>query len=177
MGKRLDLLKEQLKFLIEHGASSEEILEMESKIKRSKTSTRSKAKGGAFESKIAKILKNRFPQLDLVKTPSSGGFQHSSNNQEIRGDVSNLNKEVLFMLHIEAKNQKLIKMKDWMKQAENDCPAGKIPTVIYHQQQEIKNGKVVVESEEYICMKLDNFLNIVDDKKVVKKVVKSHVIG
>ena len=172
MGKRLKLLQEQLVFLIDHNASAEEIAEMEGKIKRSKVSTRSKAKGGAFESKVAKIIGKRFPELDLVKTPSSGGFQHSSNNQEIRGDISNLNKEVTFMLHIEAKNQKVIKMKDWLKQAQSDCPKGKIPSVVFHQQQEIKEGKVVVSSAEYICMGLHDFLELVDEKKVVKKNVR-----
>lgn len=172
MGKRLKLLQEQLLFLQTHNASKEEIEDIEAKIVRSKRSTKSKAKGGAFESKVAKIIMKRFPSLDLVKTPSSGGFKHSSNNEEIRGDVSNLNKEVVFMLHLECKNQKTIKMKEWLKQAESDCPKGKIPTVIFHQQQEIEDGKVVQKSEEFICMKLSDFLGVVDEKKVAKKDVK-----
>lgn len=170
MGKRLKLLQEQLAFLQSHNADKAEIEELEKAIKRSKTATRSKAKGGAYESITAKRFMKRFPVLDLVKTPSSGGFKHSSNNEDIRGDVSNLNKDVVFLLHLECKNQKVIKIKDWMEQASSDCPNGKYPTVVFHIQQEVKEGKVTQKADDFICMRVEDFLKIVADEKVIKEV-------
>ena len=110
-----------------------------------------------------------FPKLDLARTPSSGGFAKKSNNEEIRGDISNLNKEVQFMLHIECKNQKAVQMEKWMKQAEDDCPNTKIPTVIYHQQQKIVEGKVVIKPNDYVCMPLTAFMKMVKPEYIVKE--------
>ena len=169
MGKRLKMLQEQLTFLQSHNATKEEIEDIEAKIARSKKATRSKAKGGDYERVTAKRFMKYLPELDLVKTPSSGGFQHSSNNEDIRGDISNLNKDVVFQLHIECKNQKVIKMKDWLSQASSDCPSGKIPTVVFHLQQEIEEGKVTQKADDFICLRVEDFLKIVDKEEIVKR--------
>lgn len=171
MAKRVDLLKEQLSFLQSHNASKEEIEELEKKIARSKRGKSSRSKGSSYERTIAKVLMLKFPRLDLARTPSSGGFKKKANNEEIRGDISNLNKEVQFMLHVECKNQKTVQMEKWMKQAEDDCPSNKVPTVVYHQQQKIVEGKVVVKPKDYICLPLADFINIVKPEYIVKELV------
>ena len=167
--KKIDLLKDKLLFLKSHNCSKEEIAEVEKKIEQSKRGRRSKSKGSTYERTVAKIIMDRFPVLDLVRTPSSGGFQKSSNNTSLRGDVSNVNEEVEFLLHIEAKNQKTLKLKDWLKQSQEDCPAGKIACVTFHLQQEIKEGKVTQKADDFICLRLSDFLKAVDEESLIKK--------
>lgn len=45
----------------------------------------------------------RFPDLDFSRVPSSGGFQKSSANTLLRGDLVNLNEDYDFKLHLELK--------------------------------------------------------------------------
>lgn len=169
--KKLTLLLEQLDFLVKHNASKDEIKEIEDKIIRSKRATKSRRKGASYEVKIAEKFNKRFPCLDMVKTPSSGGFQKSSSNEEIRGDISNLNKGVRLMLHIECKNQKTWKLKDWLEQAEGDCPSDKVPLVIFHKQQEIESNKVTQKSEDYVALRLNDLFNIIKDESVIRELV------
>lgn len=170
MSSRLKILKEQLSFLKTHNASEAEIKELETKIARSKRGKRSRSKGSTYERTIAKKFMARFPKLDLARTPSSGGFKKSANNEDIRGDVSNLNKEVQLMLHLEAKNQVKWNLPEWIKQAKDDCPKGKMPCVVFHQSQLNKDGKRVQEADDFICMRLEDFLKVVEDKSVVKEI-------
>lgn len=173
MASRLKMLQEQLLFLQTHGAEQTEIEELEKKIARSKRGKSSKAKGSGYERTIAKVLMKRFPILDLARTPSSGGFKKSSNNTLIKGDITNLNSEVYLVLHLELKNQKTIQMEKWIKQSKEDCPEGKIPCVIFHQQQKIAEGKVVQKADDFICLPLEDFLSIVADKKIISEVDES----
>jgi hypothetical protein len=166
LAKKLDLLKEQLSFLQIHNASDEEIQELELKIVRSKRGKSSRTKGASYERDVAKKFMKRFPQLDLVRTPSSGGFKKSANNKTLRGDTSNVNEDYEFMLHIEAKNQAKIQIEKWIKQAEEDCPEGKIPAVVFHKQQKIEDGKRTEKARDYICLPFEDFLEIVDDRVV-----------
>ena len=58
-------------------------------------------------------------------------------------------------------------MKDWLKQSQEDCPQGKVPCVIFHQNQENKDGKRVCESDDFITLKVTDFLQIVNKEKIV----------
>lgn len=129
----------------------------------------SRNKGSSYERSIAKVLNSRFPKLELTRTPQSGGFQKSSQNRKLRGDLSNLNDKYEFKLHIECKNQKTISVKKWMCQATSDCPEGRIPTVIMHIGQENKDGKRICEADDFVVMRLADFLTIVDSNAVVKE--------
>lgn len=173
MASRLKLLQEQLTFLKNHNATKQEIENVEKQIARSKRGKSSKAKGSSYERVIAKKIMDKFPVLDLARTPSSGGFQKSSNNEEIRGDISNLNSDVKFVLHIECKNHAKWNLPSWIKQANDDCPEGKIPMVVFHQQQLNEDGKRTQVAEDYVCLKLEDFLDIVQEDSVIKELLKN----
>ena len=130
----------------------------------------SRRKGGNYERSIAKVLNEHFVPLEFVRTPQSGGFMKSSINRKIRGDLSNLNEQYDFKLHLECKNQKTIAIKKWMFQATSDCPSGRIPTVVMHIGQENKEGKRVCEADDFVVMRLSDFLTIVDKDAIMKEV-------
>jgi hypothetical protein len=166
--KKLDALKDRLLLLQKYNAPKEEIAEVEQQIVRSKRGRSSKTKGANYERTIAKKFMEKFPELKLVRTPLSGGFNKSVDNAKMRGDISNLNEEYEFMLHLELKNQSTVKMFDWIKQAEEDCPTGHVPCVVFHKQQKNEDGKRVQEAKDYVCLSLEDFLNIVK-KEVVSQ--------
>jgi len=168
--KKLDSLREKLLLLQKYNAPKEEIEQVEKAIVASKRGRSNRSKGSNYERVIAKKFMEKFPQLKLVRTPLSGGFNKSIDNKKMRGDVSNLSEDYDFMLHLEMKNQAKLQIDKWIKQAEDDCPEGKIPTVVFHRQQKIEDGKRVETAKDYICLSLDDFLTIVD-KQVVKLVV------
>ena len=167
--KRLDLMLERLEMLKKYEPTSDEIPELEKKIKNSKRGRSSKRKGATYDSNIRKLLGERFPELDFSRVPSSGGFQKSSNNNLLRGDIVNLNEEFDFDLHLELKNQNRVQIHTWYKQAESDCVDGKIPIVIMHRPQENLEGKRITKADDFVFLKLSDFLKIVDDKKIIKK--------
>lgn len=135
----------------------------------SKRGKGAKVKGASYERTIAKVFK-KFLGIDLVRTPLSGGFaKNSEKADEFRGDITCTDKDKIFKLHIECKNQKTWKLKDWLGQAISDCPKGRIPCVIFHQLQENKDGKRVSESDDFITMRLEDFLSIVEKKKIIKQ--------
>lgn len=141
--------------------------DLEQQLDKSKRGKSAKVKGASYERTIAKIFK-KFLNIDLVRTPQSGGFaKKSTKANEFRGDITCLDESIYFKLHIEAKNHKTWKLKDWFKQATEDCPKGKIPCVVFHQTQENKDGKRISESKEYISMQLEDFLAIVDKEKII----------
>lgn len=166
--RKIDLLKEQLSSLKKHDSQNPEIPILEQKILRSKRGKYSKTKGATYESKIKKILNNRFKDLEFSRTPASGGFQKSANNKLLKGDIVNLNEDYDFLLHIECKNQKNMNITEWWKQAEEDS-LDKLPVLFIHRNQEIANGKRVNKSGDYVYLRLEDFLNILDDKKIIKK--------
>ena len=147
----------------------EALEDLRSQLAKSKKGKSAKVKGASYERTIAKIFK-KYLNIDLVRTPQSGGFaKKSTKADEFRGDITSLDENIQFNLHIECKNHKTWKLKEWFKQSKEDCPKGKIPCVIFHQAQENKDGKRISESEEYISMRLEDFLEIVDKNKIVKQ--------
>lgn len=141
--KNIDVLKSQLLFLQCHNGDPKDIEELERKIIASKKGSKSKRKGGNYERDVKKIFSTKYPKLELVRTPMSGGFQKATNNKSLRGDVSNVNEDFDFKLHLECKDQATWKLKDWIKQANEDCPKDKVPCVIFHQAQKNEDGKRV----------------------------------
>lgn len=164
--RKSDLLKEQIKFLKEHNPDSKEIGKLEQSLKRSKQGRSSKVKGANYERKIVKLLETTFPNLSFGRTPASGGYKKELDNNTLRGDVVCLTENVDFLLHLELKNRKdgWKVVQDWFKQAEDDCIKGKVPCVIMHQN--LVKGKY--PSQDFIMLKLNDFFNLIDYKKVIK---------
>lgn len=148
---------------------AKELTELTKKLEQSKRGSGSKRKGATFERKIAKLFKECF-NIDLVRTPQSGGFAKKSNKADsFRGDITTVDKNVKFRLHIECKDQKTWKLRDWLNQAEEDCPKGSIPTVIFHKGQVIKEGKVIDKSGDYIALRLEDFLSLVHKEDIISE--------
>ena len=123
----------------------------------------SKNKGASFERKLAKIFKEAFG-IDFVRTPQSGGFARQLDGAEgFRGDIVPADRDVVFLLHVEAKNAKTWSFPLWMTQAEADAPEGKVPIVVAH-----KHGT----SKSYVLINLMDFLNLIPLDKIVKGGVK-----
>lgn len=149
-------------------ASKKEVSQ-EEKEARSRRGRGSKRKGATYERKVAKIFKETC-DLDLSRTPQSGGFAKKSQKaDDFRGDIVCLDVTKDFKLHVECKNQKTLKIRDWLEQAQSDCPNGKTPIVIYHLDQVIKEGKVTRKSGEYVTLSLSDFLNLVDVEKIIEE--------
>jgi hypothetical protein len=145
-----------------------EIADLKQKIEQSQRGKSSRRKGASYENTIAKVIGEKWG-IRLVRTPMSGGFQKSSDNEDIRGDLSCLDKNTYFKLHPECKKQKTWKLRDWFKQADSDCPKGKIPIVIFHEFQKNVEGKREVEAEDFVQIRLSDFLEIVDESKIIIK--------
>ena len=123
----------------------------------------SKNKGATFERKLAKIFKEAFG-VDFVRTPLSGGFaKHMDSAEGFRGDIVPADRDVVFLLHVEAKNAKTWAFPQWMAQAEADAPEGKVPIVVAH-----KHGT----SKSYVLINLMDFLDLIPLDKIVKGGVK-----
>lgn len=80
-------------------------------------------KGARGEREIVDILK----QYGFTgrRTPLSGGMVW-------KGDLEHN----LLSLHIEIKRQERLHLPAWHRQAEDDCPAGKVPCVVYRRNKE-----------------------------------------
>lgn len=126
-------------------------------VKRGKNSKR---KGGSYERKIATLFQKRYG-VELKRTPQSGGFAKKSEiADDYRGDITIVDMKNYLALHIECKCQKTWSLPQWIKQAESDCPKGRIPIICFHQHN---------TSKDYVCLSLDDFLSIVEKDKVIKK--------
>lgn len=100
----------------------------------------SKAKGDAYERKVAKII-TEWSGVKMIRTPLSGGW--ASGRSDVRGDLVCDDDSVFFPYHIECKNQKgwgwgqTIMGKgivyDWWRQTIKECPADKVPWLIFHE--------------------------------------------
>lgn len=143
------------------------IKSLQDKIEQSKRGKSSKRKGSNYERKVARMYKESL-NVNLVRTPMSGGFQKNVKATNIKGDLSCLDENIDFLLHTECKDQKTVKIRNWFEQACEDCPSKHIPTVVMHLIQQIKNGKVVSESEDLIVLRVKDFLRIVDHDKIIK---------
>lgn len=121
---------------------------------------RAKRKGSNFERTIASIFGKRYG-VELKRTPQSGGFAKKSEKaDDYRGDITIVDTKKMLKLHIECKNTKTWTLPAWIKQAEEDCPADRVPIVVFHQHNTSRN---------YVCLSLDNFLDLVEKDKVVGK--------
>lgn len=178
--KQIDLYKMQLDILLSNPSHimkqkgwtkaeyDKEIDLLQQKIQASKRGKSSKTKGSSYERTIAKIFKD-YLGVDLKRTPLSGGFAKGSKKaDDFRGDIITVDDSIDFKLHIECKNHKTWSLNSWLQQAEGDCPSDRIPIVIFHRAQRNEDGKRVQEAGDYVCLSLENFLDIVDKNKVVK---------
>lgn len=77
----------------------------------------SNSKGKRGERELANYLRSY--GYEVQRTPQSGG-------SFVPGDIVGLPG-----IHIEAKRQETTKFNEWIKQALNDCPRGKLPAVIH----------------------------------------------
>jgi hypothetical protein len=122
-----------------------------------------------------------------VRTPASGGFikgqRVTCDNRAFMGDLTCLDEDVEFILHLECKKHKKWSIKDWLRQAEEDCPEGKIPVLVAHRELENsepilrKNGQEkrmrVYDAKDFVTLPLDDFLRIVNrDRIVLEKTTK-----
>lgn len=155
------LLEQKIQFLKEHDPTNSEIKELEKKLIMSKRGRSSKNKGASYERTIAKKFAKAYVGLELTRTPQSGGFaKKSSKADDFRGDIVSVDKDIDLKLHIECKNHKSWSLPQWINQAKDDCPEGKIPTVIFH-----KNGT----SEDFVCLSLEDFFKLVDRDKIIER--------
>ena len=121
---------------------------------------RAQRNGSSFERTVAKIFADKY-KVELKRTPQSGGFSKKSEKaDDYRGDITIVDNTQMLLLHIEVKNQKTWNLKQWLKQAEDDCPEGRTPVVVLHQHD---------SSNNYVCLKLEDFLELVPRNKVVGK--------
>lgn len=119
-----------------------------------------KRKGANFERSIARRFQQRYG-VELKRTPQSGGFAKKSEKaDDYRGDITIVDTAQMLLVHIECKNQKTWSLKQWIEQAESDCPNDRTPIVVFHQHN---------TSKDYVCISLDDFLKIVEKDKVVGK--------
>lgn len=136
------------------------VKELQELIDASKLGSMKRRKGSTYERAIAKKIKDKLG-INLVRTPQSGGFaKYSEKADDFRGDIVSLDNDIDLRVHIECKDHKTWKPKDWYKQASEDCPKDLYPIVIMHQAQENKEGKRCREAEDFVMIKLDDFLEM-----------------
>lgn len=177
--KEVDLYKQQLQMFEQmpeqmkaiHGLNDEEyeqeVERLKSLIEASNRGKASRRKGANYENNVAKKFKEAF-DISLVRTPMSGGFQKSSDSEDFKGDINCIEPNKNFKLHLECKNQAKWKVHDWWKQAEEDCPSGRVPMLVLHRGQKNAEGKRIVEAEDFVMLKLSDFLHIVDEEKIIE---------
>ena len=135
-----------------------ELTPEEVKEQNRKRGKRSRTKGANFERTIAKKFKEFFG-IDFVRTPQSGGFAKKSVKADnFRGDIVSADADWELNLHIECKNAQSWSLPAWLRQAESDCPPDKKPMVVMHKPN---------SSQDYVALKLEDFLSCVDKKKVL----------
>lgn len=161
------MIKEQIAFLEEHKPDSPEIEKLKKKLTKSKRGRGSRNKGSTYERTVQKMIKDILG-IELERTPLSGGFAKKSNLDAVKGDLNTLDNDIDFLFHIECKNQKTWGIKGWWRQTIDDCPKGKVPIIVMHQNQENKDGKRVQEADDFVFIRATDFFEIVDKEKVVK---------
>ncbi len=177
--KKIDLIKQELELYLSNPsltmeskgwtkAQYDEIIEdLEQKIENSKRGKSSRNKGANYERTIAKVFKEKLG-VELKRTPQSGGFaKDSSKGDEFRGDIVSIDDTIDFILHLECKDQTTWSLPAWLIQAEEDCPEGKVPVVVFHRRQKNKYGKRIQEAGDYVALSLEDFLDIVDKDKII----------
>lgn len=128
--------------------------------KASRRGKRSKSKGASYERKLAEKFKEAF-KIDLKRTPQSGGFAKKSEKaDDFRGDITLVDDRYILKLHIEAKDRKTWSLKEWLRQAESDCPEGRIPIVVFHE---------YGTSKDYVTLSLEDFFKLVPKDRIIEK--------
>ena len=94
----------------------------------------------------------------LFQTYIPGRYDLSLKADDYRGDITIVDTKQMLLLHIECKNQQKWSLPKWIKQAESDCPEGRVPIVIFHEHN---------TSNDYVTLSLEDFLNLVPKDKVV----------
>ena len=127
-----------------------------------KRGRRSRNKGSNYERSIAKRFAEAYG-VELVRTRQSGGFvKNSLKAEDFRGDVVPADSTIRLGLHIECKNTQKWTLPQWIKQAESDCPEGRVPVVVFHQYN---------SSKDYVCLSLSDFMSLVPKKNIISKKV------
>ena len=138
---------------------------------RSKRGRGSKIKGASYERTIKDILQKAWG-IALTRTPLSGGFNKCKEDSKFHGDLNLTLEGKSLLLHIECKNHKTWSIKTWWQQTIGDCPTGKVPILIMHQGQEVKDGKRTTNAEDFVLLKLNDFLELADAEKIITEVWK-----
>ena len=158
--KELASLKKQLKTVTDEITAAtikDRIIELTDKQEQYiKNGKRSRRKGSSYELSIAKKLREQYG-IELRRTPQSGGFAKGKDASHFRGDIIPIDESVDFKLHIECKNATTWSLKQWLAQAEEDCPEGRTPLVIFHK----PNSSV-----DYVTLRLEDFLDLVPQDKI-----------
>ena len=162
------LIEEKIELLEKYEPDSQELKDLKKSLVKSKRGRSSKQKGATYERTVASIFKDKL-DIELTRTPQSGGFAKSSEKAgDYRGDIVCIEDNVDFKLSVECKNQKTWSLPAWLRQAEEDTPEGKIPIVVFHRNQMNKDGKRIQEAGDFISMSLEDFLDVVDKDKILE---------
>lgn len=136
------------------------VKEKAEKAKYSRRGKNSKQKGANYERKLALRFKEHYG-IELKRTPQSGGFAKTSEKaDDFRGDITLVDDRFIFKLHVEAKDRKTWSLKEWIRQAESDCPEGRIPIVVFH---EYGTGN------DYVTLSLDDFFKLIPKSNIIEK--------
>lgn len=103
-----------------------------------------RTKGASGELECLKII-NEALGTNYCRTPRSGAWEHA------RADLFDPINEL--RLSVEIKRQETTKVDAWFKQAEEQCPDGDIPTLIYRRSRQ--PWKVVVTLDEWMSLQAD----------------------
>ena len=97
-------------------------------------------------------MKGKRAELEIVHILKDNGFEEARRTAQYCGNTKEASDVVgLEGFHIEVKHQEVVKIYDWIAQAERDCRDGEIP-VVFHR----KNNK------KWLCtLDLNNFLDII----------------
>lgn len=144
-----------------------EIERMRGGLQRSIRGKTARDKGNSFERRVATFM-SKLLQCAIVRTPMSGGF-HKDKASNMKGDLTVLTPNVDISLHVECKNHRELRIREWIKQAEEDANKGDVPIVVFHKHQKIDSGKVVDSAGDYVIIGLEDFTRIVDGTKLVHR--------
>lgn len=129
---------------------------MNSKEELSRRGRTSRNKGANYERQVAKMFSD-YCDIQLARTPMSGGFQKQGSSKDFKGDLVSIEEGKDLILSVEVKNQKTWSLPAWLRQSEEEAPEGKIPCVVFHQHN---------TSNNYIALPLEEFLALVGDSVV-----------
>ena len=111
----------------------------------------SSEKGVSLEKEIAKILRKKLgATVERDKRSGAGNINKS--------DLSDWYREI--PLFVESKNQKIIKIKDWFRQAEGNASMGQAPTVVF-----------AADNEILACLRFSDLVNFLAEIKDYQAII------